>query len=286
MIANKHTELRLVSNLNSLLEDSKAKQEINKKIHKHSFEYIMSYVSENDLEDRNIYDKFEELSNSYQKHCYNIAKEIKDEILKENGEELEVYETIRGVQVEKKEIFLNPKKFTQSFKDDLEEDLSKLVIDNFFKELDNVIKVFEYKKKLDNLRRKDRKNIVEENKDNIRFLINARINKAYEFYLNKANGNAKLVIDNFSLVQEIIEDVFDDVLSSIHEGIDDSITKSDIESMFNKQLKAFIKEQKALITPTEYKEVPPTVLVQEKNIKIPKSLVAYGVAKIWEDITK
>ena len=286
MIANKHTELRLISNLNDLLEDSKTKQDINKKIHKHSFEYIMSYVSDNDLEDKSIYDKFEELSNSYQKHCYKIAKKIKEEILEENGEETEVYETIRGVQVEKKEIFLNPKKFTQSFKDDLEEDLSKLVIDNFFKELDNVIKVFEYKKKLDNLRRKDRKNIVEENKDDIKFLINARINKAYEFYLNKADGNAKLVIDNFSLVQEIIDDVFDDVLSSIHEGIDESITKSDIESMFNKQLKAFVKEQKALITPTEHKEVPPTVIVQEKNIKIPKSLVAYGVAKIWEDITK
>lgn len=284
MIANKHTELRLVSNLNDLLEDSKAKQEISKKIHKHTFEYMMSYVSESDLEDVNVYDKLEELSSSYQKHCYNIAKEIKDEILEENGEEIEVYETIKGVQVEKKEIFLNSKKFSQKFKDNLEEDLSSLVIDNFFQELDKVVKTVEYKKKIENLRKKDRKNIVENNRNDIEFLIKARINKAFEFYLNKANGNAKLVIDNFSVVREIIDDVFDDVLSSIHECIDENITKSDVESMFNKQMKAFIKETKALITPTQYEQQP--TIVQQTNVKIPKSLIAYGVSKIWEDITK
>ena len=135
MIANKHTELRLVSNLNDLLEDSKQKQNINKKIHKHTYEYMMRYVSNNDIENKDIYDMLDELSSSYQRHSYKIAKEIKEEILEENGEEIEIYETINGKQVEKKELFLNPKKFTQEFKDNLEEELNDLVVDNYFKEL-------------------------------------------------------------------------------------------------------------------------------------------------------
>lgn len=292
MIANKHTELRLVSNLNDLLEDSKTKQEINKKIHKHTFEYMMSYVSDNDLEDVNVYDKLEELSAHYQKHCYEIAKKIKEEILEENGEEIEVYvssnfdgydgNAFRKRKVEK-EIFLNPKEFTQEFKENLEEDIAKLVIDIFFKELDNVVKVFEYNKKIDNLRKKDKKNIIENNKDNINYLINARIKKAFDFYVKKANGNKRLVVNNFSVVQEIIDDVFDDVLGSIREYVEeDSINKSDIESMFSKQLKMFIKEQKTLLNEEEV----PIQVVQSSNVKIPKSLIAYGVAKIWEDITK
>jgi hypothetical protein len=292
MIANKHTELRLVSNLNDLLEDSKTKQEINKKIHKHSFEYMMSYISDNDLEDVNFYDKLEELSTHYQKHCYKIAKEVKEEILEENGEEIEIIKSgfegydpnaFRCQKVEK-EIFLNPKKFTQDFKNNLEEDLTKLVIDIFFKELDNVVKVVEYRKKIDNLRKKDRKNIVESNKEDIKFLINARINKGFEFYLKKANGNAKLVLDNFSLVQDIIDDLFDDVIECVQETFDDNISKSDIESMFNKQLKLFVKEKRALITPTQYEQQP--TIIQQTNVRIPKSVIAYGVAKIWEDITK
>lgn len=295
MIANKHTELRLVSNLNDLLEDSKAKQEINKKIHNHSFEYMMSYISNNDLEyDVNFYDKLEDLSIHYQKHCYKIAKEVKEEILEENGEELEIIKDgIEGYdrnafryQKVEKEIFLNPNKFTQDFKDNLEEDLTKLVIDIFFKELDNVVKVFEYRKKIDNLRKKDRKSIVENNKEDIRFLINARINKAFEFYLTKSNGNAKLVIDNFSLVQEIIDDVFNDVLSSIQDCIDNNITRSDIENMFTKQLKAFIKEKKALITPTEYSQQQVDQATQNIDIKIPKSIAAFGISSILKDITK
>ena len=91
MIANKHTELRLVSNLNDLLEDSKTRQDVNKKIHKHTFNYIMTYVNDSDLEDVNIYNRLEELSTHYQRHSYKIAKLVKEEILEENGEEIDTY---------------------------------------------------------------------------------------------------------------------------------------------------------------------------------------------------
>lgn len=267
MIANKHTEMRIFSNLNDLIENGLSKQELTQKIHRYTYDYLMEYIDiQRTEEGRELFDIFEELGD-YHLHTLEIAKRIRDNILGSID-------------------YLDPKIYTKEYKSDLLEDIENKVVDNYFKELNNVINNFEYIKKIDNLRRKERKNIVEENKDDIKFLINARINKAYEFYLNKANGNAKLVIDNFSLVQEIIDDVFDDVLSSIHEGVDESITKSDIESMFIKQLKAFVKEQKALITPEEHQEQPPTVIVQEKNVKIPKSVIAYGIAKIWEDITK
>lgn len=269
MIANKHTELRIYDNLNSLLRASLDEKEYKERITRHISQYIRNYVDENSW-GKNVYDVFEDLGDSYQKHCWSIAENIKDEILSEKGETN----------------FLDPKVYTGNFQETMIEELTNKILPHYFKELNNQISVYEYKSKIDSLRKKDRKNIVENNKDNIKFLINARISKAYEFYLQKANGNAILVLDNFSVVQEIIDDVFDDVLSSIHESIDENITKSDIEGIFSKQLKAFIKEQKALITPTEYKEVPPVVLVQEKNIKVPKSLITYGVAKIWEDITK
>lgn len=292
MIANKHTEVRLMSNLNDLLEDSKKRQDLNKKIHKHTFEYIMFYVSDNDIEDKSIYDKIEELATHYQTHCFKLAKEIKDEILQENGEELEIIRdgfesydrnSYRCQKVDK-EIFLNPKMFTQDFKDNLEEDLVNLIADSFFKELDNVVKVFEYKKKIDKLRKKESKDIVEDRIDDINFLIKSRINKAFEFYLTKAEGNAKLVIDNFDMVRDVIEDVFNDVMLAINSAIDKNIKKKDIETLFDKQMKAFIKEQRGILKAkvSEEKETP-TVQV---GITIPPSIRAYAISSIWKDITK
>lgn len=269
MIANKHTELRIYDNLNSLLRASLDEKEYKERINRHITQYIRNYVDEESW-NKNVYDVFEELGNSYEKHCWNIAENIKDEILEEK----------------KETNWLDPNVYTGDFQETMIEELTNKIIPHYFKQLNNQINVYEYKSKIDNLRKKDRKNIVESNKEDIKFLINARINKGYEFYLKKANGDIKLVLDNFSLVQDIIDDLFDDVIECVQETFDDNISKSDIESMFNKQLKLFVKEKRALITPIEYQEQPPTVLVQEKNIKIPKSLVAYGVAKIWEDITK
>ena len=282
MIANKHTEVRLMSNLNDLLEDSKAKQDINKKIHRHTHEYIMTYVSDNDLEDKTIYDKLEEISDSYQKHCYNIAKEIKDEILEENGEEIEVYETIRGVQVVKKDIYLNPKKFSQTFKNDLEEDLSKMVIDNFFKELDNVIKVFEYKKKLDNLRKKDNKLILKERQDEIIKIIRDTIEEDYEICLEEHNDNHILILDNFENVRDVRDTLLDDIIKNIYNSLEERFDKADIESMFKKEVSLFIKEQKALLGLNKSKSKDTLGQI----IQHPKLARMYMISQMWKDITK
>lgn len=295
MIANKHTELRLVSNLNDLLEDSKTRQDVNKKIHKHTFNYIMTYVSDNDLEDKTIYDKLEEISSSYQKHCYKIAKLVKEEILEENGEEIDNYydsDDKRGYYSDteerqvKKEIYLNPDKFTQEFQDNLEEELANLVVENFFKELNNVIKVFEFNDKINNSKKRHKKKLIEDNKMEIDYIMTTRLQMMYEHYLGETNGNAQLVIDNFKLVQRIKNMLLNDILMVINDYLDnEQVNKEDIETLFNKHLNAFVKEKQGIINATIKQSYYQPQQVQT-TIQIPKSVQAYLMASVWEDITK
>lgn len=267
MIANKHTEMRIFSNLNDLIENGLSKQELTQKIHRFTYDYLMEYIDiQRTEEGRELFDIFEELGD-YHLHTLEIAKRIRDNILGSID-------------------YLDPKKYTKAYKSDLLEDIENKVVDNYFKELDNVIKVFEYNKKIDKLKKKDKKKQLEDNIEDIEYLIKARINKAFEFYLKQADGNAKLVIDNFDMVQDVIEDVFNDVLASIHNGVDDSIKKKDIEKLFEKHLKAFIKEQRGILkaaTPKVEEEQQATVQV---GVGIPSSFKTYLLSSIWKDITK
>ena len=269
MIANKHTEMRIFDNLNSLLRASLDEKEYKERISRHIRNYIVDYVDEHSYE-QGIYDIFEELGNSYQKHCWNIAKRIKDEILKEK----------------KETNWLNPDVYTKEFEETMKEELTNKVLPHYFKELDNQLSIYEYKNKIKKLKKKSSKDIVEDNIDDIEYLIKARINKAFEFYLKQADGNAKLVIDNFDMVRDVIDDVFNDVLTSIHNGVDDSIKKKDIEKLFEKHLKAFIKEQRGILkaaTPKVEEEQKTSVQV---GVGIPSSFKAYLLSSIWKDITK
>lgn len=293
MIANKHTEVRLMSNLNDLLEDSKKRQNLNKKIHKHTFEYIMFYVSDSDIEDKSIYDKIEELATHYQTHCYNIAKEIKNEILEENGEELEIIKdgidgydrnSFRCQKVEK-EIFLDPKRFTQSFKDNLEEDLVDLITDSFFKELDNVVKVFEYKKKINNLKEREVKQNTTKNKEEIHQLVRERIESAYKYCFNQKGGNSRLVLSNFENIYNVRETIFNEVVEYVRDSLDLDVNKIDIRPIFEKTLNSFIKEKREVLG------IKKEVKVKEQDtlgkiIPNPKLAQFVLITKMWKDITK
>lgn len=292
MIANKHTELRLVSNLNDLLEDSRAKREVNKKIHKHTFEYIMTCVSDNDLEDQNIYDIFDDLSKQYQRHCYKIAKEIKEEILNENGEEIETYYDCNdersyfsdsNKRQVKKEIFLNPKKFTQSFKDNLEEDLTTLVIDSYFKELDNAIKVFEYKNKIALLKEKDVKREYKEDEQYYKDVVRNRIELVYKDYINKGR-KANEIITNFECSKEVKDYIFREIMYLVSDYLEDDVdiyVENKVRGLFEKELKEFIKEKKVFLG-LNNKQNKQTNL----NVKIPKPIKWYAISKVWRDILK
>ena len=269
MIANKHTELRIYDNLNNLLQSALDEKEYKKKIENSIFKYIREYIDDNQY-DKGILDIFDDLSSNYQKHCYNISKRVENNIFEEKSETN----------------YLNPNVYTEEFRETLREELTDKIIERYFRELTIQENVYNHKNKINALRKREQKNIIDNNKDEIKFLINARINKAFEFYLNKANGDAKLVIDNFDYTQDIIDDIFDDVIESVRDSIDENITKSDIESMFNKQLKIFIRQTKAATTPISYPPQDDIQQPQKVEIQVPKSLMAYGIAKIWEDITK
>lgn len=269
MIANKHTELRIYDNLNNLLQSALDEKEYKKKISNNIFKYIRNYI-DNNIEYKGMYDIFDDLAENYQKHSWNIAKRVEKEIFEEKSETN----------------FLDPNVYTEEFRETLKEELTDKVIEVYFKELNRQENIYEHKNKINSLRKREQKNIINDNKDEIKFLINARINKAFEFYLNKANGNIQLVIDNFDYTQYIIDDIFDDVIETVRESIDENINKSDIESMFNKQLKTFIRQQKAEINSIDYQPQKDIQQPQQVEIKVPKSIMAYGIAKIWEDITK
>lgn len=293
MIANKHTEVRLMSNLNDLLEDSKKRQDLNKKIHKHTFEYIMTYVSDNDIEDKSIYDKLEELATHYQTHCYKLAKEIKDEILKENGEELEIIRegfdgydrnSFRCQKVEK-EIFLDPKIFSQDFKDNLQEELSDLIIDNYWKELDNVSKIYEYRKKIENAKDKNAKYNTEKNKDLIHSLVRKRIESSYRYCFNRSYGDTRLVLFNFETVYEVREELFKEVVKYVKEQLGEDINSSIIRNIYEKTLNSFIKEKRAVLGLNK-KESRQETDTLGKIIPNPKLAQFVLITKMWKDITK
>ena len=164
-----------------------------------------------------------------------------------------------------------------------------VVADNFFKELDNVIKVLEYKTKIDKLRTRSKKKVLCDNKNEIDYIIRARLDIMYNIYLERTNYNSQLVIDNFKLVQEFKDMLIEDALEVINKYLEnESVGREDIQSLFDKHLNSFIKEKQGIINATIKNNSYPQQQVQSVNtqINIPKSLQAYAMASILEDITK
>jgi hypothetical protein len=268
MIANKHTEMRIFSNLNELIENGLSKQELTQKIHRFTYDYLMEYIDiQRTEEGRELFDIFEELGD-YHLHTLEIAKRIRDNILGSID-------------------YLDPKKYTKAYKSDLLEDIENKVVDNYFKELNGIIDVFDYMNKIDKLKKKDKKKQLEDNIEDIEFIVSSRIRKAYESYMENNDNDMQKVIDNFELVEWVREDILQDILSSINEYFENDldIKKSDIESIFNKKMKAFIKEKQGVIN-AKQKEVYGEQVQINNTIKIPKTVKLYAISKIWEDITK
>ena len=279
MIANKDTELRLISNLNDLLEDSKERQEINKKIHKHTFNYMMGYVSDCELEDNiDMYDKLEELSNNFNVHSWEIAKLIKNEILEENGDEIDVYvdETNRET---KKELYLNPKKFTKDFKVNLLEDINNLIVDDYFKELDRVIKVLTSKDKIDKLRKKNNQEAFKDNKIEIENIINDRLERYYQSYVNRGY-NASLILTNINNNRDFIDEITQNSINGVCNALDLERSTTNINNIVNlseKLRKAFVRDKKSILGVSATNKV---------QVEVPKYVKWYAISKIFKDMTK
>ena len=268
MIANKHTELRIYDNLNSLLRASLDEKEYKERINRHISQYIRNYVDENCWE-KSIYDIFEELGENYQKHCWNIAKRIKDEILEEK----------------KETNWLDPNVYTKEFKETLKEELTNKVLSYYFKELNNQINVYEYKNKINNLRNKEFKSIALENKEKIKKEIRKRIEDTYKYCFNYHRGNSKLVLDNFDTIYNVKESMFDDVMDYLEEKLDIELDKSNIRPLYEKELKDFTKEKRAILG-FKKESNGGSKDTLGKIINHPKLAKAVVISQMWKDITK
>jgi len=260
MIANKHTEMRIFSNLNDLIEGNLSKKELNDKIHRYTFNYIMEYVdARREEEDVDKYDALDELVD-YHLHAYEIAKRIRDALLGEVD-------------------YLNPKKYTKEYKSNLLEDIEDKVVDNYFNEINKVIKMFLSRDKIDVARNKGIKSNIKEDKEYITQIIKSRFIKAYDKYIQ--NGETPYdIIKNFEYSSKVRDWLFREVLYSIQDFFDRELTideKDKIKEIASKELGAFIKEKKA------FEIVEPS---KDVKIKIPKTIKWYAISKIWRDILK
>lgn len=265
MIANKHTELRIYDNLNSLLRASLDEKEYKERINRHIAQYIRNYVDEQSW-DKNVYDVFEELGDSYQKHCWNIAKRIEDEILEEK----------------KETNWLDPNVYTDDFKETLIEELTNKILPHYFKELNNQINVYEYKNKINGLRKKNNKATLKEKYDDIVKIIRDTIEDDYNICLKEHNNNHKLILDNFESIRDVRDTLLQDSIDNIFYGLEEKFDKADIENVFKKELALFIKEQKQLLGLNK-KQSKDTL---GQIIQHPKLARAVMISKMWKDITK
>lgn len=267
MIANKHTEMRIFDNLNSLLRASLDEKEYKERISRHIRNYIVDYVDEHSYE-QGIYDIFEELGNSYQKHCWNIAKRIKDEILEEK----------------KETNWLNPEVYTKEFEETMKEELTNKVLPHYFKELNNQLSIYEYKNKISNLKEREVKQNTTKNKEEIHQLVRERIESAYKYCFNQKGGNSRLVLTNFENVYNVRETIFNEVVEYVKDSLDLDVNKADIRPIFEKTLNSFIKEKREVLgIKKETKREKDTL---GKIIPNPKLAQWVIITKMWKDITK
>lgn len=268
MIANKHTELRIYDNLNSLLRVSLDEKEYKERINRHITQYFRNYIDEKQY-DKGMYDIFDDLGNNYQKHAWNIADKIKDEILEEK----------------KETNWLDPNVYTEEFKESLKENLTDKILVSYFKRLNEQINVYEYRSKINNLKEKEKNKAITDYKEDIKNTIRSEIEDIYRGCINLNNGDSRMIIENFEYVYDVRETIFKNVYNKVVEELNIEVDKQNIRPMFEKELNMFIREKKRYlgISGSNKNESKDTLGSIVKNPELARFIL---ITKFLKDITK
>ena len=293
MLATKKSELYIINDFNDLMKDTKEKQRINKLVRQYSYEFFMGKLSDADLEnDKTIFDVMEDLSWHNEKYAYLITKEIVDKILDDYSYEEEYYDSYdigsndftykiekdaidnKGLQITKKRKVLNRNKVGKDFGDSLEDSINDLVLADYYKNLNRTLETHNFNNKINNLKEKDNKKRIKECSSSIENIIDCNIRGLYQHY--KQNGHTNYSISQaFQYDMEFINYLYKKILDSIKEDLDIILYKSDIETMFNKEMKLFLKT-------IEIKQTK----VDNQNEKIPLGWKCFAITEFINRLFK
>lgn len=250
MIATKKAELHIINDFTDLMKDTKERQRINKLIKQFSYEYFMNKLSDTELEnDKTIFDTFQDLATHNQKYSYIITRNIKDKIIDDYSYEEEYYDGsyTREGQLAKKRKVLDRNKVGKDFGESLEEELNNLVLEDYFKNLNKALETYNFNNKIENLKERAKARTLKNSSEEIDKIIEDNIRGLYNHYKESKNTNYQIVYA-FKNDREVIDFLYNIILSSIKEELDIVLSKADIETRVEKEIKRFtssinVKEQ-------------------------------------------
>lgn len=277
MLTTKKNELHVINSFNDLMKDTQEKQKINQMVKQYSYDYFMKKLSDSELEDnKDNIDVFEELSNRYQKYSYVIARNIFDKIKEENSEEEEYYDGSydrNGFQITKTRKVFKRDSFGKDFADSLEEELTNLVVDSYFKNLDKALDSYKFNVKLRQMKEREQNKVIKSKSEDIEKCIVNEIKDTYNYYINR-NNSKEDILYNFKYNSEVINSMFTRVISKIDYDLDLKIEKKDIETKMNKEIKQFVR-----LKELEEDE-------EDEGGKIPLGWKAYAITKFINKMFK
>jgi hypothetical protein len=275
MITTKRNELEVINSFNDLIKDTKEKQRINKLVKQYSNDYFMEKLSESELKDNvEVLDELQELSSHYQKYAYIIARRIKADIIDEYCIDEEYYDgsfDSNGFQVVKKRRVIDTRKAGQNFEEDLEEELNNLVVEDYFKNLNKTLEIYNFNNKLGKIKETQSKRTIKNNSNKIENIIYNELKETYNYYKEKGNSNYTIV-RNFKTNKEVIDYLYNNILGSIKTELDIEVNKDNIKAMFNEELRRFLQ---AIDTRND-----------EEESKIPMGWKFYAATKFIDNLFK
>lgn len=271
MITTKRNELEVINSFNDLMKDTKEKQRINKLVKQYSNEYFMEKLNDSDL-----VDTLQELSTHYQKYAYVIVRRIKADIIDEYCTDEEYYDGSTdntGRQITKTRRVIDTKKVGKNFEEGLEEELTSLVVEDYFKNLDKALEVYKFNSKIEKMKEQEEKKKLKTRLSEIDNYITREIKETYNYYINKGEEKEDILY-NFKYNTEVINSMFTRVIMKVDHDLGIKIQKEDISSKLNKELKLFIK----------FKEDSDED--DEEDIKIPMGWKAFAITKFINKMFK
>lgn len=277
MLTTKKNELHVINSFNDLMKDSKEKQKINAMVKQYSYDFFMKKLSDSELENsKDSIDVLEELSNHYQKYSYVIARNIFNKIKEENSEDDEYYDGSydrNGFQITKTRKIFKRDTFGKDFGDSLEEELTNLVVDSYFKNLDKALDSYKFNVKLQQMKEKEQKKSIKSKSEEIEKYIVNEIKDTYNYYINK-NNSKEDILYNFKYNSNVINSMFTRIILKANSELEIRLEKKDIESKLNKELKRFVR----------FKELEEDE--EEENNKIPLGWKAFAITKLIDKLFK
>ena len=270
MITTKRNELEVINSFNDLMKDTKQKQRINKLVKQYSNQYFMEKLNDSD-----IVDTLQELSTHYQKYAYVIVRRIKADIIDEYCRDDEYYDGSidnTGRQIAKKRRVIDTKKVGKNFEEDLEEELTDLVVEDYFKNLDKALEVYKFNLKVEKMKAQKEINKLRTRYNEIDSYIIEEIKETYNYYISKGEEKEDILY-NFKYNTDVINSMFTRIAMKFDNKLGIKINKQNIETKLNKELKLFIKLK-------ENEEDT------DEDVKIPMGWKAYAITKFINKMFK